>query len=91
MVQILHVILLSWCNDAISGQGVIVSGDGERPAGTVPFQTLMSDDGSKFPSSVIIDARQAVAVILFSSGTTGLAKGVMLTHYNIIATITILG
>jgi len=67
-----------------------VSGDGPQPSGTVPFQTLVSDDGSHFPSSVAIDARQDVAVILFSSGTTGLAKAVMLTHRNIVAMMSIL-
>ena len=59
-------------------QGIIVSGDGAQPAGTVPFQTLVSDDGSNFPSSVTIDTRQDVAVIVFSSGTTGLPKGCLL-------------
>jgi len=34
---------------------------------------------------VKIDSRQDIAALPFSSGTTGLSKGVMLTHYNIIA------
>ena len=66
-----------------------MSGDGIPPAGTIPFHMLMSDDGSQFPSSLTVDARQQVAVIMYSSGTTGLPKGVMLTHYNIVATMAI--
>jgi len=67
-----------------------VSAEGNPPSGTIPFHALMSDDGSQFPSSLTIDARQHVAVIMFSSGTTGLPKGVMLTHYNIVATMAML-
>ena len=66
-----------------------MSGEGNPPSGTIPFHTLMADDGSQFPSSLTIDARQHVAVIMYSSGTTGLPKGVMLTHYNIVAMMTI--
>ncbi|ELT90966.1 hypothetical protein CAPTEDRAFT_109724, partial [Capitella teleta] len=57
-------------------------------AGSVDFHHLLSDDGSSFPS-VDIDPIDDVAIIPYSSGTTGLPKGVMLTHYNIIASRTL--
>ncbi|CAG7629006.1 Long-chain-fatty-acid--CoA ligase [Paenibacillus solanacearum] len=37
------------------------------------------------PSPVAIDAEQDLALIQYTGGTTGLAKGVMLTHYNLVA------
>jgi 4-coumarate--CoA ligase len=49
----------------------------------------MSDDGSLYPD-LKINVREDVAIIPYSSGTTGLPKGVMLTHYNIVAMFSIL-
>ena len=39
------------------------------------------------PPSVPINPRQDVVALPYSSGTTGLPKGVMLTHYNLVANL----
>lgn len=50
-----------------------------------PISSLLNNDG-KYPV-VKIDPLTTIAVIPYSSGTTGLSKGVELTHYNILANI----
>jgi acyl-CoA synthetase (AMP-forming)/AMP-acid ligase II len=39
------------------------------------------------PPAVTIDPRRDVVALPYSSGTTGLPKGVMLTHYNLVANL----
>ncbi|MBL8179866.1 MAG: AMP-binding protein [Bryobacterales bacterium] len=43
--------------------------------------------GQSDPPHVTIDPAQDVAAMLYSSGTTGLPKGVMLTHRNLVAAL----
>ncbi len=40
---------------------------------------------NKRPPKAAVDAREDVVYLPYSSGTTGLPKGVMLTHYNLMA------
>jgi acyl-CoA synthetase (AMP-forming)/AMP-acid ligase II len=53
--------------------------------GTTPFAELLGTDAEA--PEVSIDPAVDLAVLPFSSGTTGLPKGVMLTHRNLVANI----
>jgi acyl-CoA synthetase (AMP-forming)/AMP-acid ligase II len=57
-------------------------------AGATPFAALYANDGAGDEAGtppVEIDPAEDVVVLPYSSGTTGLPKGVMLTHRNLIA------
>jgi acyl-CoA synthetase (AMP-forming)/AMP-acid ligase II len=61
---------------------VFVFGEAE---GATPFASLLESDGEV--PEVSINAREDLVALPYSSGTTGLPKGVMLTHYNLVANL----
>jgi acyl-CoA synthetase (AMP-forming)/AMP-acid ligase II len=58
---------------------------GEAQEGVTPFSVLLESEGAV--PEVEINPLEDVVALPYSSGTTGLAKGVMLTHYNIVANL----
>ncbi|MCS7023809.1 MAG: AMP-binding protein [Bryobacteraceae bacterium] len=61
---------------------IFVLGEAE---GAEPFAQLMGEPGEA--PAVEIHPAEDVAAMLYSSGTTGLPKGVMLTHRNLVAAL----
>src|SRR6266851_9088304 len=59
---------------------IIVIGEAD---GATPFASLLTHGDQ--PPEVRIDPRNDLVALPYSSGTTGLAKGVMLTHHNLVA------
>jgi acyl-CoA synthetase (AMP-forming)/AMP-acid ligase II len=70
--------------------------DAARTAGVADVLTFDAVDGAEqftslfgepFSGEVALDPAEDVAVLPYSSGTTGMPKGVMLTHRNLVANI----
>jgi 4-coumarate--CoA ligase len=54
------------------------------PGDATPFASLFGDP---IDGQVPVDLKNDVVVLPYSSGTTGFPKGVMLTHYNLVANL----
>ena len=68
---------------------IVVSGDEEssgQDSNLIAYSRLLEDSGSLF-NPVSVNAKEDIAMLPYSSGTSGLPKGVMLTHHNVIANI----
>lgn len=66
-------------------KGVVTT---DKPVdGCISYEQLLSGGNLNFEPRCDFDPENDMLVLPFSSGTTGLPKGVMLTHYNVCSNI----
>ncbi|HEX4902130.1 MAG TPA: AMP-binding protein [Acidimicrobiales bacterium] len=76
-------MFLDTARDAIEGTSVSEIVTMDAAEGTTPLTALFGEPIEQVP----VDTAEHVVVLPYSSGTTGLPKGVMLTHRNLVANI----
>ncbi len=67
-------------------KNIVVMEFGEKPEGTIGWTELMAKTKPD-PPAYEFNAKEDLAALVYTSGTTGLPKGTMLTHYNLVSNV----
>ncbi|KFK40976.1 hypothetical protein AALP_AA2G069200 [Arabis alpina] len=81
------IITQSQYVDKIGQDVKVITTDGPPSENCLPFSTLIEEDETEPPPESVHVGGDDAAALPFSSGTTGLPKGVVLTHKSLITSV----